>query len=263
MARNHPAFPLLLGALALTALLTGCGVELPDLFSLTAQEWFEMGQRYFDEEDYETARICFENATVYPENVTYADDAQYYLALSYFRDELYLDAQAIFEDLATSFPNSPYTDDARYLIGRCYLERSPGFQRDTSMLDQALGEFRRTLKLFPGSELTPEVEAAIAEVLDIQSRKLAYTTYIYRRMGEPVPVIYYADLLLERFPDSSYLPEVLWRRGEALRELERPAEARDSFQRILDEHPDNPYAEDARDSLNELGYAGEDDVDEA
>lgn len=242
--------------LSLSALLlVGCGVELPDLFSLSAKEWFEMGSRYYDEGDYETAAICFENATVYPENLTYVDDSQFYLGMSYYMDEMYLDAQAILEDLATGFPNSPYTDDARYYIGRCYLERSPGFQRDTSMLDQALGEFRRTIKLYPGSELIPDVEDAIAETREIQARKLDNIIYIYRRMDHPKSVILYADKLIGEHPDSSYAATALWRRGEALRELGEYDAARADFQRVLDEYPEHPYAADARSSLGALGYA--------
>jgi len=250
-ARRRRSFPLILAAVA--ALVAGCAIELPDLFSLTAQEWYELGKTHYDAKSYEAARRCFENVMVVYPSSRYADDSQFYLGLAYFDDELYLEAQAVFEDLAASYPNSPYTDDARYYIGRSYFKRAPDYQRDTELVAAAIGEYRRTLKLFPGSELVPEINRAIEEALELEARKLDYIIYLYRRMGRPRSVVLYADMLLGAYPDSAYTARNLWRRGEALAELGYSEQARVDFQRIMEEHPDNAYAEDARESLKSLG----------
>lgn len=244
--------PLILGMAALV--LTGCGVQLPDLFSQSAKEWYEMGLHYFYERgDYKTAAVCFENATIYPGNLTYIDDSQFYLGKSYFKQGMYIDAQVIFEDLATSFPNSPYADDARFYVGRCYLERSPDFERDSSMLERAIREFNRTIRLFPGSDLIPEIEAAIAEAREIQAHKLDNIIYLYRRMRRHRSVILYADLLLANHGDSVHVPATLWRRGEAHRALGDTVAAYEDFRRILDEYPHHSSAADARSSIRSLG----------
>lgn len=242
---------LIVGVIALV--FCGCAVELPDLFSLTAQEWFELGKGYYEKQEWEAARGCFENVMIVYPSSKYADDSQFFLGMAYFDDGMYLEAQSIFDDMATSYPNSPFTDDARYNIGRCYFKRAPDYQRDTELIKAAIGEYRRTLKLFPGSELVPQIQEAIREAEELEARKLDYIAYVYRRMDHPRSVILYADMLLGDYPDSMYVPRNLWRRGEALSELGYPDDAQDDFERILAEYPDDEYAADARESLATLG----------
>ncbi|MCX7022351.1 MAG: outer membrane protein assembly factor BamD [bacterium] len=234
-------------------LFCGCAVELPDLFSLTAQEWFDLGKGYYDKEEMEAARGCFENVMIVYPSSKYADDSQFYLGMAYYDEDMYLEAQAIFEDMAASYPNSSYTDDAHYHIGQCYFKRAPDYQRDTELIKAAIGEYRRTLKLFPGSELIPQIQDAIREAEELEARKLDHIAYLYRRMEHPRSVILYADMLLGTYPDSMYAPRNLWRRGEALLELGYPDDARNDFERILEEYPDDEYAADARESLNTMG----------
>lgn len=238
-------------------LLCSCAVELPELFSLTAREWFELGKTYHDSEKLEAARGCYENVMIVYPSSKYGDDAQFHLGLAYFDDGLYLEAQAVFEDMAASYPYSPFTDDARFYIGRCYFMRAPDHQRDTELIGAAIGEYRRTLKLFPGSELVDEIGKAIREAEDLEARKLDHIVRVYRRMGHPRSVVLYADLLLGTYPETSYAARTLWRRGEALQELGYPDEARSDFQRILDEFPEDSYAEDARESMERYGLAAE------
>ena len=233
-------------------LLSGCTVELPDLFSQTAKEWFELGQGYQVKEDYETARRCYENVMVVYPSSKYADDAQFNLGMAYYNDELYIEAQAMFEDLAASYPNSELADNARYYIGRCYFMRTPDYQRDTELLRAASAEYRRTLKLFPGTELASDINSSLKEVAEIEARKLDQIIYIYRRIDKQLSVIYYADKLLAEYPESVYAAKNLWRRGEALRSLGRNEEARADYQRILDDYPNHDYASDARSSLAAL-----------
>ncbi|OGD74566.1 MAG: hypothetical protein A2Y64_00925 [Candidatus Coatesbacteria bacterium RBG_13_66_14] len=234
-------------------LCCGCAVELPDLFSLTAMEWFELGKGYYEKEEWEAARGCFENVMIVYPSSKYADDSQFYLGMAYYDEGLYLEAQAIFEDMAASYPNSPLTDDARYNIGRCYFKRAPDFQRDTELIKAAVGEYRRTLKLFPGSELTPQIQEAIREAEELEARKLDHIVYVYRRMDHPRSVILYTDMLLGSYPDSMYVPRNLWRRGEALLDLGYTDDARSDFERVLAEYPDDEYAADARESINGMG----------
>jgi len=234
-------------------LLCGCAVELPDLYSLTAVKWFELGKGYYDKEEWEAARGCFENVLIVYPSSTYAGESQFYLGMAYYGEGLYLEAQAILEDMASSYPNSSYTDNARYNIGRCYFKRAPDYQRDTELIKAAIGEYRRTLKLFPGSELIPQIEDAIREAEELEARKLDYIVYVYRRMDHPRSVILYTDMLLGAYPDSAYAPQNLWRRGEALLELGYADDARSDFERILEEYPDDEYAADARESLNTMG----------
>jgi outer membrane assembly lipoprotein YfiO len=234
----------------------GCAVELPDLFSLTAMEWFELGKGYYDSKEWEAARGCFENVMIVYPSSKYADDSQYYLGLAYYDNGMYLEAQAVFEDMASSYPNSPFTDDAHFYIGRCYFKRAPDYQRDTELVKAAIGEYRRTLKLFPGSDLTDQVLQAIREAEELEAHKLDQIVYVYRKTDHPRSVILYADVLLGAYPDSVYVPRNLWRRGEAFRELGYADEARSDFERILDEFPDAEYAADARESLNEMGPGG-------
>lgn len=242
-----------IATLTISLLVIGCAVELPDLFSLTAKEWFELGKTYYDADELEGARGCFENVMIVYPSSKYGDDAQFYLGKAYFNDKLYLEAQAVFEDMAASYPHSSYADDARFLIGRSYFMRAPDFQRDTELIGAAIGEYRRTLKLFPGSELVDEIAEAISEAEELEAQKLDYIVYIYRRMGHPRSVILYADLLLGKYPDSMYAARNLWRRGEALQMLGYSDDARRDFQRILEDFSEDRYAEDARESMESRG----------
>ncbi|MCK4593401.1 outer membrane protein assembly factor BamD [bacterium] len=243
-----------LSLLIISLLFIGCAVELPDLFSLTAKEWFELGKAYYDADELEEARGCFENVMIVYPSSKYGDDAQFYLGRAYFNEGLYLEAQAILEDMAASYPHSSYTDDARYYIGRSYFMRAPDYQRDTELIEAAIGEYRRTLKLFPGSELVNQIARAIKEAEELEARKLDHIVFIYRRMGHPRSVVLYADMLLGRYPDSLYAARNLWRRGEALQKLGYSDDARRDFQRILEEFPDDGSAEDARESMKRYGF---------
>ena len=130
----------------------------------------------------------------------------------------------------------PMDPDTHYQLGATYLIQAypmGALEPDTSLLQQAAGEFERALELIPGK---PEALVGLANVEMLR--------------GEMAAAI---DLLEEAIAASPAMREALFALGRSYAAVGEVDKARTTLRRFLDTDPPTVWAQQAEAMLAELG----------
>jgi tol-pal system protein YbgF len=155
-------------------------------------------------------------------------------SLSQKLDDLQADLTRRFNVLSgqVSGTSSPGTSNPSDLFRVSYNDYQAG------KYDLALAGFRNFASQFPKSELAPQAIYYAGECEFARKNWLDAA----REYGRVV------DL----YAKSDFEPKALFKRGMALQQMNRSAEAKDSFKRLLKEHPNHELVRSAKAILKEL-----------
>jgi outer membrane protein assembly factor BamD len=233
-----------------------CAENLYDLsYIITPEEIFEKGKGYFFKEDYGSAQIVFQQLTRLNTVAEYSDSAQYLLGESYFFQRDYLLAKSEFDRLITNLPRSDLLMNAKYKSALCLYELSPKQKYDQNFTREAIATFEEFLA-DPRSESDAEILIEVNNRLFDLNEKLAakdlQSARLYRKMQEYESAIFYLEDAMtayNKFGFVNIIPEALFEKGECYISSENFENARESFQAIVDNFPDNALVLKAKDRL--------------
>jgi tol-pal system protein YbgF len=140
-------------------------------------------------------------------------------------------------------PSAPGEDPAvppsASLELRAYKEAYDNWR--TEDLGACVDHFREFLQTYPSSEYADDAAYWMADC--------------YFKQGDYQTAILRFDDVAGRYPTSGKAPEALYRQGEALVRLgpRYGKAARKAFERVINEYPDSPRAEEARRQLEVIG----------
>jgi len=157
-----------------------------------------------------------------------------------------------YQRLVREYPNSPLVDDAQYKIGECYYEISPNFRLDQEYTKKAITEFMRFIENYPNSELVSQALEKIRDLNNKLARKDFEAAKQYKRLKEYNAAIIYYDYVIQNFPDSKYVIDAYFHKGECLYELEEYAAAKEIFESFIRLFPNHQLIKDAREYIEEL-----------
>lgn len=246
---SRPPRSLLLVVLLLAAVLPsacshpGKGLETGSFERGLAE--FE-GERWFDA--VESLKLFVRRNPTDPR----VDEAQYLIGLARFEDEDYPVAAVEFEILRKDYPSSPRVEDAWYMEGRCYVKQVPPIHLEQAVTRKALDHFRAYFAEFPSGERRAEMEREARALQRHLDEKDLATVRLYRKLGKPEAALISLDVALEERPTSELRPQMLFLAGELHRELEQEAEARASWDRLVNEFPEHELAQRAQRALRGL-----------
>jgi TolA-binding protein len=189
-------------------------------------------------------------------------------------------AATMCQRLQREFPNSGFVDDALLQLGEVARK-----QEDFS---RAIGIYTRLVEM-EESQLRGEAQFGIAEAYEQMAEKAserggvelndrAFQEYkkVFDhfpdsgRVGEAVSKMadyYYEredfdraidtfETVLDNHPDAKFLDVILFNFGRCLYRMERKPEARRRFDQLISEFPESPLASDAKQISNTLSQAG-------
>lgn len=233
----------LLVALAGAAVLLGAcaGSGPPD--TAAPIERFEWAVQNFRAGDYGAAVEGFRSFMVSDPLHENADSAQYLLAESLLEQGNEVEAANEFSQLANTRPGSSLADDAQFGACRSYWRASPGVARTQENTRAAIDACRRLTEFFPESPLISEAEELIAQAREKLARKQYRIARYYYDEGFYESANIYLESVLEEYPGTQVVPEVLATLYRSYSELGFESEARAVRERLLSEHADSPEAE--------------------
>ena len=231
--------------------LAGCGA--PNVKPIEdPRTQFELARKLFDRGKYFQAESEFQRFIYnFPGN-TAIDTAQYLLSMCYYKDKDYALGAGEFKKLLTSFPASDFADDAQYRLAMCHYFQSPGYALDQTDTFIAIEEFSNFLDNYPGSEFEDSVVIYLKDMRDKVAQKTFSTARLYQKLNYFDPAIMYYDRVLEDSPDSPFVPEALFRKGECYIKLEKYIQAREAFLEYIEKYKDQKYYEKATSALRRL-----------
>ena len=143
-------------------------------------------------------------------------------------------ARAAFEDVTKRFPQSDGAPGAYYYLGRLALARATS----TAELDDALAQFVRVQRLYPGSEWVP--------------RALHGCALVHRKAGRLPDAVESARRVALEYPNSEAAPEAYYEAAHALALMGEPRQAMEELQQIRNRFPESEWSPRALERITAL-----------
>jgi outer membrane protein assembly factor BamD len=222
---------------------------------------FEEAAKEVRKSNYDTGRLLFNTIiTTYPDS-TYLPMAKLAIADSFYLEGLtssLIQAAAAYQDWLTFFPTHPLADDVMLKIAETDMRQMGLPDRQTTNARKAEQRLKVLLQQFPD---TPLRQAAIQRLNEVQENlamhNLQVARFYYKRMENDNGGLKGAQSrlreIVEKYPNFSYMDEVLMRLGDLYVEEEEPDEAAKFYQQVVRDYPNGEYAEKAKDQLTKIG----------
>jgi outer membrane protein assembly factor BamD len=223
---------------------------------------FEEAAKQVRKGSHETGRLLF--TTIIN---TYPDSPFLPLAKLAIADSFYLEgtssnliqAAQAYQDWLTFFPTDPLADDAMLKVAESEMRQMGLSDRDITHARKAEQRLKVLLQQYPQTRLRPEVEQRLREVQEnLAMHNLQIGNFYYKakyeqqKGGLKGAQSRYREIV-EKYPNFSFMDEVLFRLATTYQQEEEPDEAAKYYQQILRNHPNSDFAERARDQLAIIG----------
>lgn len=250
-----------LSAVVLFLILSGCGgggknveVNVPNDLHEPDRVLYEQAIKDLGKSRYNIARLTLQTLiNTYPDS-EFLPEAKYALAESFYREGTTSNlnqAELEFKDFITFFPTSERADDAQLMIAMTHVRQMQKPDRDPSQAELAESELRNTIENYPDSPLLDEAKQklrAVQEVLAEGEFKIGNQYFIRKAYGASISR--YREVV-DKYPDYSKIPEVLFFLAESLRHADNP-ESAIYYAKILTDYPFSDRTAEAKTHLTEL-----------
>ncbi len=133
-----------------------------------------------------------------------ADDALMLTASYHMRNADYLEADRYFEILRKDYPKSEHFEDAYYLGRPVKLMSYQGSDYDGKKLDEARQLNENMLRIFPRHEDRERILADVRKIDEAKAAQIWSEIIFYQKKDKPKAVAIYCNRLLDEYPQSPY-----------------------------------------------------------
>jgi len=263
------------GALAVAALLfalcpglAGCGGKAGAGavdYSVSAQKNYDKGMDELKAKDWVAAAKYFSFIKSRFPYSKYAVLAELRLADAEFGAEQYTESIDSYKLFIKFHPTHEMVVNgyASFRVGEAYYKMlpddfwllPPSFEKDQSSTEDAEQELHRFLDKYRDSPYRKRAQ----EIVDQVSRKLAahewYVAQYYWDRDKPMGTVLRLRSLLDHHRGVGYDVEALWLLGRAYARVAMPDRARLTWQELIEKHPKDARASDAKDAIGHLPAA--------
>ncbi len=107
--------------------------------------------------------------------------------------------------------------------------------------DRASSEFRRFVKHYPSTALTPQAFFYLGQSLYVQKQ---YD-----------PAQQALQHILTDYPNTKYRSQALYKLGQIMIETDKPSQAQELWKQVIQDHPNSPEANTAKEQLKKAGLS--------
>ncbi len=244
--------------LPLFLLLLGCGgrktiIDAPvsDLDE-PDRVLFERGVRDLDKNKFTVARLTLQTLINTYQDSEFLEQAKYMWAESFFRENTksaLTQAESAFKDFITFFPTSELADDAQLKVAMTHVREMEKPDRDRTQAILAEVELKSMIETYPDSNLLDEAKVKLREVQEVLAQGVyRIGEFYYLHKAYPAAIDRYKEVLT-KYPDSSQVPDALFKLAEGLRHSDNEPEAAIYYSRIVSDHPLSERVAEAKQRL--------------
>ena len=181
----------------------GCGLWAKKEAPATPQAAYEEGLRLLEKKKYERSAEAFRKFKEEFPLSTYTPLAELRLADSLYFDKNYAEAIVQYEEFKKLHPTHPEIPYAIYQVGMCYLKQMGSVDRDQTVTEKALEQFRYVVENFSQSKYVSDATTK----MQLCQRQLAEQEFeighFYYRMDHYKAALGRFEEILKKFPDAS------------------------------------------------------------
>ena len=212
---------------------------------MTAQETFELGERYLKRGYYLKALEQFNRVRTYFRDDPFALRAEIAIADMHFEKNEWDAARIAYEEFLRAHPASSRRSDGSvpfdyvfYRLGMTHYKKAPIVpDRDQAWTRQAVNTWSSFSARFPESEHKPEVEKLLKKARDRLAKKEMVIAAFYEQRKAPLAVQGRILGMLQRYPDSPDVPRALVMLGVAYTQTNQPDMAAAVLKRLEEDYP--------------------------
>jgi outer membrane protein assembly factor BamD len=192
----------ILSSIFLLIWINGCALFERKEPERTPQAAYEDGMRLLEKKKYERSAEAFRKFKEdYPLS-TYTPLAELRLADSLYFDKNYAEAIVQYEEFKKLHPVHPEISYAIYQIGMCHFRQMLTIDRDQTVTEKALEQFRYVVENFPQNKYTPDAKTK----MQLCQRQLADHEFsighFYYRMDHYKAALGRFEEILKKYPDA-------------------------------------------------------------
>lgn len=181
------------------------------------------------------------------------DTALYFLGKAQLATKQPVPASLEFEVHLQDFPNSPFREEVHYLLGICSYQETYSYERDQTTTRDALREFENFIELFPKSQFADSAAKYLDKCREKLVKKEVMNARFYEKIDQFDAAIVYYKIIIDEFPQSSYIPECRLSLARNLVKVSRPKEAAGILDLLLSsDEADGEIKKKARVQLNRI-----------
>ncbi len=133
-----------------------------------------------------------------------ADDVVLRIADYYWDKGRHIDAETYYDKYCREYPNGPAVQEAELKRARCSIEACRGARYDTACLKLAWDRLEQFEAKYPERAAKEDVATLKRTVRETQAESLYTIASYHRRADEPLAAVYYAERIVEQFPDTTW-----------------------------------------------------------
>ena len=219
------------------------GTPEPDKFL------FERGSEALNDRKWLTAREYFRQLVdVYPQS-QFRADAKLGIGDTYLGEgtaEAFVLGINEFREFLTFYPTSRRADYAQYKLGMAHFYQMRAPERDQTETREAIRELTMFMERYPSSSLRDEGAAKLRSARDRLSNSEYTVGYHYHRQKWWPGAIERFKGIVERDPGFTRRDAVYFYLGDALEQIQRPAEALPYYDRLIKEFESSEFLPEAQ-----------------
>jgi outer membrane protein assembly factor BamD len=193
---------LILSSSCLLLWASGCALWAKKEAPATPQAAYEEGLQLLEKKKYEKSAEAFRKFKEEFPLSTYTPLAELRLADSLYFDKSYAEAIVQYDEFKKLHPTHPEIPYAIYQVGMCYLKQMASVDRDQTVTEKALEQFRYVVENFSDSKYVPDATTK----MQLCQRQLAEQEfeigYFYYRMDHYPAALGRFEEILKKYPDA-------------------------------------------------------------
>tara|TARA_B100000287_G_scaffold435110_1_gene501866 strand:- start:949 stop:1785 length:837 start_codon:yes stop_codon:yes gene_type:complete len=172
---------------------------------------YQEGMNALNSDDGLTAAKKFSEAELlFPQSI-WAPRSALMAAYSYYNDEYYDSAIEEVERFLKTYPNHPRTDYAYYLLAILYYDQIVDETKDLNSLLKSKEYFQLIIEKYPTTDYATDSSFKIELINEILASKEIYLARYYFEKEKWIPAINRLKKILENHSDTIYVEEALYR----------------------------------------------------
>jgi outer membrane protein assembly factor BamD len=228
-----------------------CGPKQTGLI-LDAEDQFALAKREFEKKHYDQAVIEFQKLIFNYPGAVFIDSAQYLLGMSYFDEKECPLAIVEFNKLLSSFPTSQLSDDAAFMVAFCDFEMSPRAELDQKYTSQAIEELQTFLDDYPTSDRAKDAQDLLNQCRTKLAKKAYKNGRLYSKRKQYEAALIYLKDVVNGYHDTEWAAPAQFQIGEVYFNQKKFDQAKEEYQKFLENFPQDKLAKKAREKLEEL-----------
>lgn len=210
-----PRIPLFIAVFALLG-ASGCGPSNKETYvERPVEQLYNEGVDALGSERFQTAAKAFDEVERQHPYSTWATKAQLMGAYANYQNNKYDDAIIAADRFIQLNPSNRDVGYAYYLKALCYYEQITDVQRDARMTELALRALEEVVRRFPESTFARDARLKIDLTYDHLAGKEMEVGRFYMGRGQYVGAINRFKTVLDRYQQTSHVPEALHRLVES------------------------------------------------